>query len=146
MAPSTIHERLRKVLSHVNISQAAFAESLGIGQPHMSTILSDKHQRKPSKRVLRSVSEKYGINYEWLINGDGDVVFEEKQPAAASAETDPPELQQVIQEARSIWDGLEMDERYELAAMLLKDIARKKKEQAMQNGEKGNLPHLNRSR
>lgn len=127
MSNTTIHERLRMVLKHVDISQVAFAESLGIGQPHMSTILSDKHQRKPSKRVLRSISEKYGVNYDWLVSGEGDVIFEEKNDK--SPETDPPELQQVIQEARTIWNSLPLDERYELAAMLLKDISRKRKAQ-----------------
>ena len=125
---STIQERLRLVVKHAGINQAEFARSVEIGQPHLSTILSDKHKRKPSKRLLRSISDKYNVNYDWLTTGEGKAFFEpEVAPQQAPESTDPPELQQVISEARTIWEELAIEERYEMAAMLLRDLAQKKK-------------------
>lgn len=126
---STIQERLRLVVKHAGINQAEFARSVEIGQPHLSTILSDKHKRKPSKRLLRSISDKYNVNYDWLISGEGKAFFEPQGTASpvTPEDTDPPELQQVISEARTIWEELAIEERYEMAAMLLRDLAQKKK-------------------
>lgn len=120
----TEQERIRYIFEQTGQTQLEFATSLGIGQPHLSGVMSI---RKPSKRLLVMISEKTGANVDWLTTGEGDVY---RKPSRG--EEDPPELARVIDEARRMWDNLEDDvERYEMAATMLRTMAdRNKKKRA----------------
>jgi transcriptional regulator with XRE-family HTH domain len=95
--------------------QNDFAKSVHISQSHLSGIMSPNLRRKPSKRLLRSISEKYSVNYEWLLSGKGEPQSSEKIKQESQ---DPPELQHVIAELRTIWYGLDLARKRDLAGLL----------------------------
>ncbi|WP_224962547.1 helix-turn-helix domain-containing protein [Geomonas subterranea] len=126
----TQQERIHYLFQQTGQTQQEFAASLGIGQPHLSGVMSI---RKPSKRLLVMIAEKTGANLEWLVSGDGEVY----RPGIQGPE-DPPELARVIEEARKMWDTLDDDvERFEMAAMMLRTLADRNKKKRM-NGQKDN--------
>lgn len=117
------HDRIRYIFEKSGQTQQEFAESLGIGQPHLSGLMSN---RKPSKRLLIMLSEKTGANIDWLLTGEGEIYRRGTQPAE-----DPPELARVIDETRRMWENLEDDaERYEMAAIMLRTIGERKKQKS----------------
>lgn len=120
----TQQERIHYLFEQTSLTQHEFATQLGIGQPHLSGVMST---RKPSKRLLVMIAERTGANLDWLTNGEGDVYrkgFGEPE--------DPPELAKVIDEARKMWENLDDDiERLEMAATMLRTMAdRNKKKRA----------------
>ncbi len=58
-------ERLRQVRG--NLTQAAFAESLGFSQSYIADI--EVGRTKPGIELLKAVCEKYGVTIDWLILG-----------------------------------------------------------------------------
>lgn len=120
----TQQDRIHYIFQQTGLTQQEFAISLGIGQPHLSGVMSS---RKPSKRLLVMIAEKTGANLEWLSTGEGDIYRQGFRGAE-----DPPELAKVIDEARRMWDSLDDDvERYEMAATMLRTMAdRNKKRRA----------------
>ena len=134
VAPSkfkTEQERIRYIFEQTEQTQLEFAAALGIGQPHLSGVMST---RKPSKRLLIMISEKTGANVDWLATGEGDVYKKDNRTA-----DDPPELARVIEEARKMWDNLDDDvEKYELAAIMLRTLSarNKKNNSTLEKGPK----------
>lgn len=114
----TGQERIRYIWEQTGQTQKEFAESLGIGQPHLSGLMSN---RRPSNRTLTLISEKTGASLEWLQTGEGDVYIK------GSSHEDPPELANVIDKARELWDNFEDVERYEMAANMLRVLTQRKK-------------------
>lgn len=126
-SPNKLHsqqERIHYIFLETGLTQQEFAASLGIGQPHLSGVMSN---RKPSKRLMVMIAEKTGANLDWLLTGEGEIY----RPGSKGVE-DPPELQKVIDEARRMWENLDDDvERYEMAALMLRTMAdRNKKKRA----------------
>lgn len=108
----TEQDRIRYLFEQTGQTQADFAAALGIGQPHLSGIMNT---RKPSKRLIVMIAEKTGANPRWITDGTGDIYVR------AVHHEDPPELQQVIETARTAWDNLiDADDRYAVAAELLR--------------------------
>lgn len=116
----TEQERIRYIFEQSDQTQLEFAAALGIGQPHLSGVMST---RKPSRRLLIMISEKTGASIDWLETGEGDIYKKEFR-----ATEDPPELARVIDEARRMWDNLDDDvERYEMAAIMLRTLSSRNK-------------------
>lgn len=67
----TVGERIKIVRKNRRINQIDFANSLGIGQPHISKI--EKNLENPSKTLLMFISHKYRVSFEWLEFGTGDI-------------------------------------------------------------------------
>lgn len=68
---STFGDRLRAVRKYYNLTQAEFAEAIGMDQGYFSSIERDK--KKPSDRLCQTIYEKYKINPEWLTSADGNM-------------------------------------------------------------------------
>lgn len=119
----THQERIHYLFEQTGLTQQEFAAQLGVGQPHLSGVMST---RKASKRLMVMIAEKTGANLEWLVTGKGDIYRHPQQPE------DPPELARVIDEARRVWDNLDDEiDRFELAALMLRTMAdRNKKKRA----------------
>ena len=65
-----MNKRLQQFLAAENISQAQFAETLGVARASVSHILSGRN--KPSFEFLEKMMTAYpDINPEWLILGKG---------------------------------------------------------------------------
>lgn len=91
---------------------------VGIGQAHLSGIMTS---RKPSRLLMSTIAEKTGASLEWIEHGTGEPYVHRPE------ETDPPELAQVIEKTRALWEELPLAERYEMAAVLLREIDKRRK-------------------
>ncbi len=120
VALKTTQERIHYLFQQTGQTQLEFASALGIGQSHLSGVMSTK---APSQRLLVIIAEKTGANLEWLVSGEGQIY---------RGPDDPPELARVIQEARRMWDSLEDDvERFEMAATMLRTMADRNRKKRM---------------
>ena len=69
-------ERLKVVISQLGISDAAFARSLDdYSRANLSQIL--KGNRNAPDSLLRKIARTYGIRYNWLLTGEGQMMMDE---------------------------------------------------------------------
>ena len=106
--------RLQQFLSAENITQAQFADEIGVARASVSHILAGRN--KPGFDFIANMSRHYPfVNLEWLINGKGKMykdgrtepepvalpdegrLFETEAPKAAAPAPEPePEPKKVI--------------------------------------------------
>ena len=83
-----MNQRLQQFLSAENISQAQFADSIGVARASVSHVLAGRN--KPGYDFIRSVSERYPkLSLEWLISGKGKMY---KQDSPVQTLQAAPEL------------------------------------------------------
>lgn len=63
---------LRK--THLNISQQAFADKLGLSQNYIWQI--EKGERAPSDRTIADICREFKVNELWLRTGEGEAFRE----------------------------------------------------------------------
>ena len=79
-----MNSRLSQFLSAENLTQAQFADSIGVGRASISHIMSGRN--KPSYEFLSAMMAHYPeVNYEWLILGKGKMY----RSSAKSSDTTP---------------------------------------------------------
>ena len=72
-----INERIRQVRTTLNLTQQDFAEQILIAQSSLGEI--ESRGRKVSKRVIQIICSRFGVNEDWLNNGDGEM-FDKEPP------------------------------------------------------------------
>lgn len=66
----SMNKRLQQFLSAENISQAQFADTIGVARASVSHILAGRN--KPGFDFIERMSRRYpALNLEWLITGKG---------------------------------------------------------------------------
>lgn len=79
-------ERLERILSHYELSAAAFADAIGVQRSSISHVLSGRN--KPSLDFILKVVQRYPeVNLYWLLNGKGN--FPGGKAVAGPPPTDP---------------------------------------------------------
>lgn len=74
-----MNARLQQFLVAENISQAQFAETIGVARASISHILSGRN--KPGFDFLESMVRHYpNLNFEWLLTGRGKMYNTAKAP------------------------------------------------------------------
>lgn len=70
-----LHERVRYLRKNVlNQSQAEFAAALGTSRDAINNIEQNRLKRPEMKEpLLKLMCEKFSINEEWLLTGEGDM-------------------------------------------------------------------------
>lgn len=68
-----IGERIKKVREMTGLSQLVFAEKLGIDRSYISKI--EKGNREPSSQLIKLICTTFGINEDWLKNGEGEMLW-----------------------------------------------------------------------
>lgn len=70
-------ERLRTIINQLGMSDAAFARSLeDYNRASLSQIL--KGNRNVPDSLLRKIAQTYGIRYNWLLTGEGQMMMDEE--------------------------------------------------------------------
>ena len=96
-----MNKRLQQFLSAENISQAQFAESIGVARASISHILAGRN--KPGFDFLESMARHYpNLNMEWLITGRGRMYTLTKPASEAAVEAILP---QSASSGDSLFDG-----------------------------------------
>lgn len=78
-----VGDRLRQLRRHLGVNQCDFAESIGLKQGSYSDI--ERGRSGLSNHVKMSLSEKYNVNIDWLVNGEGDMFTGEPKEVNSSS-------------------------------------------------------------
>ena len=70
-----IQERIRQLIDSLDISDAKFARSVDYSRANLSQVLKGK--RNAPSSLLTSISNVYGVRYNWLMTGEGSMREEE---------------------------------------------------------------------
>lgn len=84
-----MNTRLQQFLAAENISQAQFAETIGVARASVSHILSGRN--KPGFDFLESMVRHYpSLNFEWLLTGQGKMYSPAKTASGAATDAISP--------------------------------------------------------
>lgn len=108
-----LSDRIKNIRKTSKLSQAVFAESIGIKQPTLSEI--EKGAYPPSESAMRLIVSQYRVRRQWLETGEGEMFPE---GGAAAGEKRRMELQPLTYENReeALARGYIQVPRYEIAA------------------------------
>lgn len=70
----TLGERIKEVRKTVGLTQLEFGERIGIKGNTVTNYEADR--REPQEVTLKAICDKFGINYEWLKYGKGEMISE----------------------------------------------------------------------
>lgn len=76
-----VKERLLKIRKEQNLTQDEFAEKLGLSKNYIWQI--EKGERNPSDRTIKDVCRTFRVNYDWLVDGIGDMYQDDDGDAQA---------------------------------------------------------------
>jgi transcriptional regulator with XRE-family HTH domain len=72
-----INKRFKELRKATTLSQALFAEIIGVSPAHVSMIESGKS--RPSKQLIKAVCSHFSVSEDWLLHGTGPMVPPEKR-------------------------------------------------------------------
>jgi transcriptional regulator with XRE-family HTH domain len=67
----TVNERVKVLRTHLNLTQQAFAELVGITSTQLSRI--EGGEGTPQKSTLQKIVDATGVSFEWIEHGEGDL-------------------------------------------------------------------------
>lgn len=65
--------RFKTILNFIGISQRQFSKEIGVTETYISKLLN-RSDRNISKNLAFSIENKFGINADWILNGQGEMV------------------------------------------------------------------------
>ena len=73
-----LNSRVQKIINYSELSSSEFADEIGVQRSNISHVLSGRN--KPSLDFLRKIKDRFPeIQWEWLIEGKGPMVFSENE-------------------------------------------------------------------
>lgn len=69
-----IIERIIKIRKDANLSMAQFADKLNLSRSTIS--LAERGERAYTLRTRLDICEKFSVNYDWLLTGEGEMYKE----------------------------------------------------------------------
>ena len=67
----TIAERIKDLRKNkLNLTQDEFSKTINISRSNLGSIETERV--RPTERVLSDISTRLGIDYDWLLTGEGD--------------------------------------------------------------------------
>ena len=73
----SIGKRIKFLRKLLKISQKDFAKKIGVNQAFISRI--EREENRPSDKILRLISHTFGVRYEWLKEGEGEIWEKKKE-------------------------------------------------------------------
>ena len=67
----TIGERIKSIRKSLGVTQEEFGAHISLGAPMIS--LLENGTAKITDRTAKSICNEYNVNYDWLINGNGEM-------------------------------------------------------------------------
>ncbi len=76
-----LNSRVQKIINYSELSSSEFADEIGVQRSNISHVLSGRN--KPSLDFLMKIKDRFPeIQWEWLIEGKGSMVFAENEAAS----------------------------------------------------------------
>jgi transcriptional regulator with XRE-family HTH domain len=79
MKSKELIERLKLLRQHLNLSQQAFADKLGISSK--TIVRYETGQSYPTEKTLRLIEQTFSVNPEWLRHGRGEMFLPKNKEA-----------------------------------------------------------------
>ena len=80
-------ERVQKVRTALGMSRREFGDALGVTADVINNIERNRLKQPGQKEPLfRLICEKFSVNYEWLMTGDGEMFEQLPREEALAAE------------------------------------------------------------
>ncbi len=102
------NQRIKELRKHLKMNQQEFADSLSKTRVTIAYWESGKINITESVAML--ISEKYNVNYDWLMNGNGDM-FKPKEETIATIKKEHPDITELEIEILEKWFQLSHDDR-----------------------------------
>ena len=104
-----ITKRVIQVREEEGLNQADFAKELNLSRSSISLI--ERGERPVTERTLNIISLKFGVNYDWLVTGEGEQRSESERSVydMLAAEYDLDELYIEIIKQYMLLEPLERD-------------------------------------
>ena len=76
-----LNSRVQKIINYSELSSSEFADEIGVQRSNISHVLSGRN--KPSLDFLMKIKDRFPeIQWEWLIEGKGTMIFSENETAS----------------------------------------------------------------
>ena len=76
-----LNSRVQKIINYSELSLSEFADEIGVQRSNISHVLSGRN--KPSLDFLMKIKDRFPeIQWEWLIEGKGAMIFSENEAAS----------------------------------------------------------------
>ncbi len=89
--------RLNELINTLSIKKKEFAKEIDVSSGNLSDWLSDKRKSKPSADVLFRISEKFNVDMNWLITGEGEMFLSRDQDHKPNLEINSDKLHHYIE-------------------------------------------------
>jgi len=66
-----IGDRIKYLQKERHLTQTEFAEEVGIDQSYLSAL--EKSKRIPSEQLILGICRAFGVSYDWLTTGEGEM-------------------------------------------------------------------------
>lgn len=76
-----MNNRIRYVRKKADLTQEAFGARLGITKSSVSLLESGRNN--PSDQTIKLICAEFGISYQWLVNGIGEMEADDSSEAQA---------------------------------------------------------------
>lgn len=72
----TVGKRLKYLRNILGFTQENFANSINFPRENLSKAENDNPKQGITKEAIGNIISHFGVNYEWLMNGEGDIFHE----------------------------------------------------------------------
>ncbi len=124
----TVGQRIREIRKALKLTQREFAQQLSLTEKSIRDYESDR--RSPPDKTLRLISQTFGVSYEWLKEGKGEMWKKEGEDVPEwwkeRLKSIEPKDMELLKELIELLESLNEEEK-EFLRLLLKKQAEKKK-------------------
>ena len=76
-----MNTRIQKIRKTAKMTQDEFSDKIGLSKNFVWMI--EKGERTPSERTIKDICREFKVNYDWLVNGTGDMFQDDDSDAQA---------------------------------------------------------------
>lgn len=76
-----MNARIQQIRKTAKMTQDEFADKIGLSKNFVWMI--EKGERTPSERTIKDICREFKVNYDWLVNGTGDMFQSDDSDAQA---------------------------------------------------------------
>lgn len=76
-----MNTRIQQIRKTAKMTQDEFADKIGLSKNFVWMI--EKGERTPSERTIKDICREFKANYDWLVNGTGDMFQDDDSDAQA---------------------------------------------------------------
>lgn len=107
-----LNERIKKIRTDADLTQKEFGEKIGVGRIYVSGW--ETNQVEPGKARLFVIAEKFSVNIDWLLTGEGE-------PYKNAVVVDPKTRDEIERAyIQSVFESLPEDVQRQILAVLHK--------------------------